>query len=321
MLLQRSLPSHTPVSVTCGASESSSSSYWLLAKQTQQTIRQSKFTVYSWLRMHICVHVLVSWDWTAIWLCWSIHAKTYLFLLEHQSAERWWHPCNPKLERSKYESLLVDMHMAHVLYPSHLQVGYMPFAGSDERKQIHMIRSGTYLVKKERWAKVSPGRSTLWPFCLAIGYKRTNSELQDRFSMTLWTGAFFLYFVFASSWALVDCSFNSKIIKQTKPFKDAWECTHKWLIVRHLSSFLMYPLRFQILGFLSSCIFQTFWTLFDLPLRMDQVVLSFWLCEEFVGGGSWSTHDCARSTGTSLDQKSELLQRKHRWRSGFLCGK
>ena len=30
----------------------------------------------------------------------------------------------------------------------------MPFAGSDERKQIHMIRSGTYLVKKERWAKV-----------------------------------------------------------------------------------------------------------------------------------------------------------------------
>lgn len=35
------------------------------------------------------------------------------------------------------------------------QVGYMPFAGSDERKQIHMIRSGTYLVKKERWAKVS----------------------------------------------------------------------------------------------------------------------------------------------------------------------
>lgn len=31
----------------------------------------------------------------------------------------------------------------------------MPFAGSDERKQIHMIRSGTYLVKKERWAKVS----------------------------------------------------------------------------------------------------------------------------------------------------------------------
>eukprot|EP00435_Cladocopium_sp_Y103_P011757 s666_g3.t1 len=36
-----------------------------------------------------------------------------------------------------------------------LLVGYMPFAGSDERKQIHMIRSGTYLVKKERWAKVS----------------------------------------------------------------------------------------------------------------------------------------------------------------------
>ena len=37
------------------------------------------------------------------------------------------------------------------------KVGYMPFAGSDERKQIHMIRSGTYLVKKERWAKVSHG--------------------------------------------------------------------------------------------------------------------------------------------------------------------
>ena len=39
----------------------------------------------------------------------------------------------------------------------------MPFAGSDERKQIHMIRSGTYLVKKERWAKVSPGTRELDP--------------------------------------------------------------------------------------------------------------------------------------------------------------
>ena len=44
-----------------------------------------------------------------------------------------------------------------------LEVGYMPFAGSDERKQIHMIRSGTYLVKKERWAKVSPGTRELDP--------------------------------------------------------------------------------------------------------------------------------------------------------------
>ncbi|CAJ1342242.1 unnamed protein product [Effrenium voratum] len=36
-----------------------------------------------------------------------------------------------------------------------LLVGYMPFAGSDERKQIQMIRTGAYQVKKDRWAKVS----------------------------------------------------------------------------------------------------------------------------------------------------------------------
>ncbi|CAE7170981.1 CPK22, partial [Symbiodinium pilosum] len=36
-----------------------------------------------------------------------------------------------------------------------LLVGYMPFAGNDERKQIQMIRSGNYIVKKDRWAKVS----------------------------------------------------------------------------------------------------------------------------------------------------------------------
>mmetsp|Transcript_3486 Transcript_3486/g.8362 ORF Transcript_3486/g.8362 Transcript_3486/m.8362 type:complete len:520 (+) Transcript_3486:31-1590(+) len=36
-----------------------------------------------------------------------------------------------------------------------LLVGYMPFAGNDERKQIQMIRSGHYIVKKDRWAKVS----------------------------------------------------------------------------------------------------------------------------------------------------------------------
>ena len=36
-----------------------------------------------------------------------------------------------------------------------LLVGYMPFAGNDERKQIQTIRSGHYIVKKDRWAKVS----------------------------------------------------------------------------------------------------------------------------------------------------------------------
>ena len=38
-------------------------------------------------------------------------------------------------------------------------VGYMPFAGSDERKQIQMIRTGAYQVKKDRWAKAGCGKS------------------------------------------------------------------------------------------------------------------------------------------------------------------
>jgi len=36
-----------------------------------------------------------------------------------------------------------------------LLVGYMPFAGKSEMKQISMIKSGSYIMRKERWDKVS----------------------------------------------------------------------------------------------------------------------------------------------------------------------